>query len=62
MEALRKSLKQHRRSRKQASNCWLCEGWNEAAIEYSQVKLNEPVYLHIECDDYKPDMMYTERM
>jgi len=60
LEALKESLKQRKRDHKQTNNCWLCEGWSEAAIEHPKVKLNEPIYLHLECDDYKPDLMYTE--
>lgn len=42
-------------------NCWLCHGWKELKItwnpnESGNVKV-EPVYLHLECDDYKPESM-----
>lgn len=60
LEMLRKRLRASRRGRKQGGNCWICEGWSEAAVEHPLMKLNEPVYLNLECDDYKPDLMYTE--
>ena len=45
---------------KRTHNCWICEGWNEAMFEYPQAKPNEPVYLLLESDDFKGDLMYTE--
>ena len=47
-------------SLKRVHNCWLCEGWNEALIEFPQEKPTEPVYLNMEWDNYKGDLMYTE--
>jgi len=60
LESLRKSFKQNKKIQRYAGNCWICEGWNEVCIEYPRIKLNEPVYVSLECDDYKPDLMYTE--
>lgn len=60
LESLRKTLSLHKRGQKNLGNCWICEGWSEASVEYAHIKLNEPVYLNLECDDYKPDLMYTE--
>ncbi len=57
-----------------ADNCWICEGWNEAHFDWpprifllSDVTVAvvtsakpEPVYLHLECDDFQPDLMYAD--
>ena len=54
---------------KRINNCWICEGWNEMLIEWPRGNVyftyivagnNEPVYLNLECDNYFPDLMYTE--
>jgi hypothetical protein len=51
------------------SNCWICEGWTEVQFEYTVgVSDNtkekpdpfKPINLHLELDDFAPDLMLPE--
>ena len=42
---------------KKVSNCWICEGWQEFMVKYPMNDPNEPVYLNMQCNDYKADLM-----
>eukprot|EP00347_Sterkiella_histriomuscorum_P007903 403347122 len=46
------------------SNCWVCEGWTQIMFQFNPFttlhkNLDEytPVYIHLSCDDYRPDLM-----
>lgn len=41
-------------------NCWLCEGWIEIKFDFKG-EAAEPVCIHLECDDYQPDLMVKEK-
>lgn len=42
-------------------NCWLCHGWKELKFTWKPTLSGnasvEPIYLHLECDDYKPESL-----
>ena len=59
LDSLKKRFAQKDWKSKRLFNCWICEGWSEAIIEFPQLKPNEPVYLNLECDDYNPDTRST---
>jgi len=51
--------------------CWICEGWVPATFEYTPGKSNKwpegevhdpfnPIFLHLEQDDWKRDLMLPE--
>jgi len=43
---------------RKSDNCWICEGWKETLFEYhTPNSTKEPVYLHLECDEYQQDLM-----
>lgn len=55
-------------SLKAASNCWICEGWTEIKFEFtpgvsSNIEIDEtkPLMLHVDCDDYEPDLMLPDK-
>lgn len=41
-------------------NCWLCEKWIEIKFDF-KCEPTEPVCIHLECDDYQPDLMVREK-
>jgi hypothetical protein len=41
------------------NNCWLCEQWVEMKFYWSG-EVSEPVCIHLECDDFQPDLMQRE--
>jgi hypothetical protein len=55
-----------------ADNCWICEGWAEVKFEFKKLSngkfpngevdndVHVPIYLHLELDNYKPDLMMPE--
>ena len=55
-----------------ADNCWICEGWAEVVFEFKRYSngmypngetthdIHVPIYLHLELDNYKPDLMLPE--
>ena len=42
-------------------NCWVCEGWNEVTFEWKKGEsgdsADDPLNLHLELDNWKPDLM-----
>ena len=42
-------------------NCWLCEDWSEVTFYWRPVisgkAVSEPIFLHLECDDFRPELM-----
>ena len=46
---------------KAKSMCWLCEQWVEMIFFWtpspSDVSSNDQVFIHLECDEYEPDLM-----
>lgn len=49
------------------SNWWICEGWTEVKFEWTPGissptphNPDEPIYLHLSCDDYKEDLMLPD--
>ena len=43
------------------TECWLCEGWVEINFSFKYERNdqhNEPIFLHLECDKYQPDLMF----
>ena len=50
------------------SNCWICEGWTEVRFEYKPGVSDDnpnhdkfdPIYLHLECDEYEKDLMLPD--
>ncbi|CAG9317234.1 unnamed protein product [Blepharisma stoltei] len=41
-------------------NCWICEKWEEVTIRWIpgvSGTLEEPIFLHLECDEYKPEYL-----
>jgi hypothetical protein len=42
-----------------AKNCWVCHGWKEMKFTWRPNELAsvEPIYLHLECDDYLPESL-----
>ena len=50
---------QHTRSTRM--NCWICEGWTQVTFYWKPLisgkAVSEPIFLHLECDDYKPELM-----
>ena len=49
----------------QNSNCWICEGWQEVHFIYTPGMSDEtskhdiytPIELHLEIDEFKPDLL-----
>lgn len=47
------------------SNCWICEGWSQVQFIYEPGQSDEnlshdefvPICLHLEIDDFKPDLL-----
>jgi NLR family CARD domain-containing protein 3 len=39
------------------SKCWLCENWVEIKFIFKNSDSKGPIFLHLDCDDYQPDMM-----
>lgn len=41
--------------------CWICEGWQEVKFEYvpgrSGQLQSEPLFIHLEVDNYRPILM-----
>jgi len=48
---------------REVDNCWICEGWNEVLFEWPKEKNSKivTVYLHLEFEKYKPDLMSMEK-
>jgi len=46
------------------SNCWLCEKWVECQFVWfaSDEAMKDPIYLHLSCDDYKPELLTQTRV
>eukprot|EP00347_Sterkiella_histriomuscorum_P000204 403376781 len=47
-----------------SQNCWLCDGWSQIMFQFNPMTslhklLDEftPIYIHLSCDQYKPDLM-----
>jgi Ran GTPase-activating protein (RanGAP) involved in mRNA processing and transport len=42
-------------------NCWICHGWKEVKFSWKPGQSGmadvEPIYLHLECDDYLPESL-----
>lgn len=38
------------------TNCWICEKWVETKFTWTG-EANEPVCIHLECDDFQPDLL-----
>jgi Ran GTPase-activating protein (RanGAP) involved in mRNA processing and transport len=38
------------------SNCWVCEKWLQVTFQFKE-NVNGPVFIHLECDDFVPEMM-----
>lgn len=43
-------------------NCWICEGWSEVKFEWDGRVPSEPVFLHLECDNWKPELMIKDEV
>lgn len=41
------------------NSCWLCEGWAETKFVWTG-EVAEPVCIHLECDDFQPDLMVKD--
>lgn len=39
--------------------CWLCEQWVETKFTWTG-EISEPVCIHLECDDFQPDLMQPD--
>ena len=46
------------------NNCWLCEKWLECQFVWfaSDEAMKDPIYLHLSCDDYKPELLTQTRV
>jgi NLR family CARD domain-containing protein 3 len=51
------------------SNCWICEGWTDVRFEWTPglssddiIKDDLPFFLHLEIDNYEPDLMMLDRL
>ena len=60
-------LSEKKRQFKASSNWWICEGWQQTEFKFIPRKSTEdiideftPVYIHLECDDYEPDLMVRD--
>ncbi|CAI2364501.1 unnamed protein product [Moneuplotes crassus] len=60
-------LTERKRQFKVSSNCWICEGWTQHEFKFIPRKSTEdiidqftPVYLHLDCDEYEPDLMIRD--
>lgn len=46
-------------------NCWICEHWVEATFEWTSSKSEEtkeePIFIHLECDNYQPEILKKQR-
>jgi hypothetical protein len=46
---------------RQVSNCWICERWSEIEFIWepgvSGIGDRDPIYLHLDIDEWKPDLM-----
>ncbi|OMJ80561.1 hypothetical protein SteCoe_19157 [Stentor coeruleus] len=50
---------QHMKTSK--TNCWICEGWKEVTFIWKMKFANgDPAFLHLECDNYQPELMICE--
>lgn len=53
-----------KKRQKVKSNCWICENWTETSIVIDPVafglSLESQIFIHIECDEYDPDIMIEE--
>lgn len=49
---------------RQISNCWICERWSEIEFTWepgvSGLGDRDPIYLHLDIDDWRPDLMIKE--
>lgn len=51
---------QHMRSSRM--NCWICEEWKEVTFIWKmKFAHGDPVFLHLECDNYQPELMFYEK-
>ncbi|CAG9334034.1 unnamed protein product [Blepharisma stoltei] len=47
------------------SNCWLCEAWVEVNFIWTNsivTARNEPIFLHLDIDDYEPELIPVDYM
>lgn len=46
-------------------NCWICEHWKEVTFYWrpavSGKAVSEPIFLHLECDEFKPELMESHK-
>lgn len=47
--------------KEQMVNCWICEKWVEINLQWvpgvSGKEDHDPIFLHLECDDYQPEVL-----
>lgn len=58
----RRIIPKHSQKRRGESiKCWICENWIEVTFKWtpgvSGAAIEEPVFLHLECDDFQPELM-----